>query len=298
MILEADSILDHIGWRLQTATLCIPTTLVLVLVWICPDSPRYQMKRSSQLQHNKLEEIWVGRRGIKTWFVFMCWVIQWLLRICVCDFPKEGDTPPVMPIQQAGKVTPMAANLNDHDGETAEHIEDDRPIEQPAGTPSADDSGDHDYRKAFHTLVELRGSQILAAKELLYVHVQMVVETQVTSPERLYRVQKRAAAEADGQSKMDMWLKTPKLDKVRYVEKIRHLWTKDRIRRATGNAVVCMLSQQVSDIRGSRSIAEKPFVFVSVSRSVNGFNVDCHCAALGSQRACILLIHSVFVDSQ
>ncbi|KAK3722267.1 hypothetical protein LTR37_002700 [Vermiconidia calcicola] len=100
------------------------------------------------------------------------------------------------------------------------------------------------YGQAYESLLALRRHPILAAKELLYVHVQMIVEMEIvlsrnpSDPENSVRQRNRIST----------WLQSPVRRPVGYFQKLGHLFTKPRIRRATRNAVVCMAGQQMTGV--------------------------------------------------
>lgn len=124
------------------------------------------------------------------------------------------------------------------------------PIERKSSTPNTESNAEPvqehdgmDYRVAFETLCELRGSQLLAAKELLYTHVQMLIEQNkaLLDPNR---ISGDGSARRPGESAADelrALLQKPSTHEVPWYKKFIHLWTVPRIRRATGCAIVCML---------------------------------------------------------
>lgn len=123
------------------------------------------------------------------------------------------------------------------------------PNDVRAGTGDHDD--EQDYRRAYDTLLSFRGHPILAAKELLHMHFQMVVEVESIFPERLRNIENAARDSVPGEpNKIKVWLQSPTSEPIGYFRKLRHLFSVPRIRRATVNAVVCMLSQQICGVNG------------------------------------------------
>lgn len=103
----------------------------------------------------------------------------------------------------------------------------------------------HRHKEAYEALLALRGEPVLAAKELLYVHFQMDVETQHLSHQRPdVEANGHAHKEKEGARR---FRQSPRSD-IRYWRKIRDLFTVKRIRRATMTAVVCMIGQQLCGV--------------------------------------------------
>ncbi|KAF2721108.1 hypothetical protein K431DRAFT_76523 [Polychaeton citri CBS 116435] len=93
------------------------------------------------------------------------------------------------------------------------------------------------YRDAFDTLVQLRGSQIVAAKELLYTHFQMSVE------QALLLKRNRAGIQRAETGRFARPTKT-----INYFQKLGQLFREKRIRRATLSAAVAMITQQLCGV--------------------------------------------------
>ena len=116
-------------------------------------------------------------------------------------------------------------------------------VQADAQDPSQAQS-ESSYRKPFETLTALRGDPILAAKELLQVHFQMIIEKRTISPGALDEHERQAR----GIGRFGAWLQSPTNQPLNYYTKFGQLFTIPRIRRATGTAVVSMLSQQLCGV--------------------------------------------------
>ena len=94
---------------------------------------------------------------------------------------------------------------------------------------------DRKFRAAYDTFLALRGEPILAAKELLYAHEQMLKERKLLSLKPL-----RQDREHNQEQQGDVFTK-----KASFFHKLRIIFVKKRTRRALVAAVVVMLSQQL-----------------------------------------------------
>lgn len=107
---------------------------------------------------------------------------------------------------------------------------------------------DH-YAEAYETLTRLRGSRILAAKELLYTHYQMNVELTMSRPAKQGDVlESRTGDQAENHDSDDNEdLVHLSFDEKRpnFLQKLWQLFTIPRIRNATLTAVTCMVGQQL-----------------------------------------------------
>jgi hypothetical protein len=183
------------------ASLCLPTLVLIILIYICPDSPRYQMKRTAQRREQRLRHISLA---ISSWF-------DNVFKACFCVHDDEIESP----------------NSN-------------------ASRENPDDRIQQDYRMAFNNLVTLRGHEILAAKELLHVHFQMILEVENIRRGRMPDTEANANERHTKQhADFSLWLESPTKEPLKYHTKIGQLFGKDRIRRGLITAVVCMLSQQL-----------------------------------------------------
>ena len=112
------------------------------------------------------------------------------------------------------------------------------------------------YAAAYKTLLGLRGEPVIAAKEMLYVHYQMVVEMAHLSHKR---PDTEGARIQTTPQKGDPE-KTPISPRfirrfqrrsgrgINYWQKLGQLFTEKRVRRAMGTAVVCMIGQQLCGV--------------------------------------------------
>lgn len=105
------------------------------------------------------------------------------------------------------------------------------------------------YGTAYQNLILLRFHPILAAKELLYIHFQSEVESRfVDSRKRHFtaaeQVHSAESKPGDGNLRRRRPWTRPAAS-VNYWEKLYHLFTVKRNRRAIVAAVVCMISQQL-----------------------------------------------------
>ncbi|CAK3840713.1 Arabinose-proton symporter [Lecanosticta acicola] len=109
----------------------------------------------------------------------------------------------------------------------------------------------HDeYDEAYETLSRLRGSRILAAKELLYTHYQMEAEHDFSRPAYPPKSKERNGAESEEVHHVEHRDGLAGADhrKPNLVQKLGHLFTVPRIRNATITAFVCMLGQQLCGV--------------------------------------------------
>ena len=111
------------------------------------------------------------------------------------------------------------------------------------------------FRAAYEALVLLRGSPILAATELFYVHCQMLVEAHFMAlrKEDAHSDVERIS-QADGETKhtlMSHFRIRPRgnsAQSVNYWQRWRQLFTVPRNQRALCAAIVCMISQQLCGV--------------------------------------------------
>lgn len=118
-----------------------------------------------------------------------------------------------------------------------------------ATTNTATKKPSQSYRRAFEALKGLRLHEIIAAKELLHIHFQMVVEMEVILHGDSADATSDATAATDEPSEqhqsLNVWLQSPTTQSLKYSTKVGHLISKPRVRRALVAAVVCMISQQL-----------------------------------------------------
>jgi hypothetical protein len=115
------------------------------------------------------------------------------------------------------------------------------------------------YVAAYKTLLGLRGQPVLAAKEMLYVHYQMVVEMAHLSHKRpdtegagMQAALQKADPEKTPNSTHFMRRLTRRSGRgINYWQKLGQLFTEKRVRRAMGTAVVCMIGQQLCGVGGT-----------------------------------------------
>ena len=112
------------------------------------------------------------------------------------------------------------------------------------------------YAAAYKTLLGMRGEPVLAAKEMLYVHYQMVVEMAHLSHKRpdAEGAKMEAALQKGDPEKMPASTRVVRrLTRrsgrgINYWQKLGQLFTEKRVRRAMGAAVVCMIGQQLCGV--------------------------------------------------
>ena len=112
------------------------------------------------------------------------------------------------------------------------------------------------YAAAYKTLLGLRGEPVLAAKEMLYVHYQMVVEMAHLSHKRpdVEGAGVRATLQKGDSEKTPISTRFVRRFQrrsgrgINYWKKLGQLFTEKRVRRAMGTAVVCMIGQQLCGV--------------------------------------------------
>ena len=115
----------------------------------------------------------------------------------------------------------------------------------------------HDrYREAFNVLINLRGHPILAAKELLYVHYQMLIEhgQSIRLHDNVHRTQEegnlseRRDTSSVGPDASTRYFQRIVLRSRNYFQRVVQLFRDRRNRRALVTAVVCMVGQQLCGV--------------------------------------------------
>lgn len=98
------------------------------------------------------------------------------------------------------------------------------------------------YLDAYETFTRLRGSRILAAKELLFVHYQMRVENSLARPPRGQIATLVGARRSRDADHCDM------TKKPNFLQRLWQMFTVRRIRNSLATAIVCMVSQQTCGV--------------------------------------------------
>lgn len=104
------------------------------------------------------------------------------------------------------------------------------------------------YDEAYETLTRLRGSRILASKELLYTHYQMQAEHEFSVPGSRPSSDHAAPTEAAQHVARSNSHDLVEYRRPNFAQKLGHLFTVPRIRNATITAVVCMFGQQLCGV--------------------------------------------------
>lgn len=133
------------------------------------------------------------------------------------------------------------------------------------------------YKTAYHNLILLRFHPILAAKELLYVHCQMEVESRFLGLHHRQDVQSNEHATTNGEKSggklARLWSRPRPTRPVNYWQKLYQLFTIKRNRRAIVAAVVVMISQQLCGINALQFFSSTFYCDANAQQKNNNNNV-------------------------